>query len=135
MECSLWRDLFGEKLLAGDWDHTMRRNMSWQWLPEGDHPPPCHVVHRDGTELPHLQPRRSDSRGAAQCATRTYRKTAALRISTDRTKATLPQGVAGTIFVRSSAQGLLNSMPLTKKTCRLHLPPAKRVPNTRSFNP
>ena len=54
MEGPLWRETLGRSLESHDatelwWD------VSWQWLPGGNQPPPRHILLKDGMELSHPQ--------------------------------------------------------------------------------
>ena len=54
MEGPLWRETLGRSL--GSYDATeLVGDVSWQWLPAGNHPPLRHILLKDGMELSHPQ--------------------------------------------------------------------------------
>ena len=55
MEGPLWRETLGRSPGSHDATETCWWDVSWQWLPAGNHPPPRHILLKDGMELSHPQ--------------------------------------------------------------------------------
>ena len=56
MEGLLWRETFGRSLGSHDATELVGgMYVPWQWLSAGNHPPPRHILHKDGMELSHPQ--------------------------------------------------------------------------------
>ena len=55
MEGPLWRETLGRSLGSHDATELVGWDVSWQWLPAGNHPPPRHTLLKDGMELSHPQ--------------------------------------------------------------------------------
>ena len=54
-EGPLWGETLGRSLGSHDADGTCWWDVSWQWLPAGNHPPPRHILLKDRMELSHPQ--------------------------------------------------------------------------------